>query len=370
LALLRRQRDAGQPFELTVLDMQMPGTDGLELARQIKADPALSGTRLIMMTSLGKAEHDSELRQAGIVLCLTKPVKQSRLYDAIATAMFPPATLDAPETSVGSSRQTGQDQANPASRSRRAHILIAEDNPVNQKVLLRQLAKMGYNADAVGNGIEVLETLLRIPYDVVLMDCQMPEMDGYAACRELRRRQNNSDRIPIIALTAHAMEGDREKCFAAGMDDYITKPVQVGELQQKLTYWLSRTRREDRAPVADGEPVDMKTLRRVADNDPEFMHELVELYLTEADRQLEALAHAVETGACTKVEEIAHTLAGASITSGMSGVVRPLRELERMGRSQTLADAGVALEETNAQIDRIREFLRSELTDTAPVANT
>jgi two-component system sensor histidine kinase/response regulator len=241
---------------------------------------------------------------------------------------------------------------------------VAEDNPVNQKVILRQLAKMGYTADAVANGLEVLHALASIPYDLVLMDCQMPEMDGYATTMELRRRSDGTGRIPIIALTAHAMEGDREKCFAAGMDDYVSKPVNVEELQTKLAHWLSRkppAPRATAATVPTEDPVDMRLLRNVADGDTEFMNELVELYFTDASHRIAALRHAVTSGAVTDVEQIAHTLAGSSVASGMRAVAPPLRKLEQMARAGQLVDAATLVEEAATQLDRTRDFLASAL---------
>jgi CheY-like chemotaxis protein/HPt (histidine-containing phosphotransfer) domain-containing protein len=369
LALLRRERDGGHPFTLALLDMQMPGIDGLQLARHIKTDPGLADTRLIMMTSLGKGEHDGEIRSAGIALCLTKPVKQSRLYDAIVTVMSGndvAGETEIPPIPAQDAVTTSSTPSVPA----HGRILIAEDNPVNQKVLVRQLGKMGYSADAVANGIEVLQALARIDYDVVLMDCQMPEMDGYAACRQLRERENGGTHIPVIALTAHAMEGDRDKCLAAGMDDYISKPVDVEELKRKLAHWLARKSSQGATASAAGDPVDMKMLRRVSDNDPEFMQELVELYLRETETHIDALARAIDAASIREVEQIAHTLAGASITSGMCGVVGPLRELERMARAETMAGADKLLEETRAQIDCIEKFLQTELAANRAVVET
>ena len=370
LVLLRSEHAASRPFDLAVLDMQMPTTDGVQLARDIKADPTLANTRLVMMTSLGKGEHDAAIKEAGILICLTKPVKQSKLFDALATVMsksdddlLDMATTNAsdPSTSVSPSSSRGS-----------ARILVAEDNPVNQKVILRQLAKMGYAADAVGNGLEVLQALTRIPYDLVLMDCQMPEMDGYAATAELRCRPDNSGRIPIIALTAHAMEGDREKCFAAGMDDYISKPVNVEELQTKLKHWLSRKPSAPRAaatPVPTDDPVDMQLLRNVADGDTEFMNELVELYFTDASNRMAALRNAVTNGAISDVEQIAHTLAGSSVASGMRAVAPPLRKLEQMARAGQLVEATALVEEATAQLARTRDFLATALlNDSEPVA--
>ena len=362
LLVMRREYDAGHPFDLVVLDMQMPSVDGLQLARNIKSDPALADTRLVMMTSLGKTEHDAEITEAGILLCLTKPVKQSKLYDALATAMSN-STNDVLDP-LASNASSASASVTPSASRGNARILVAEDNPVNQKVILRQLAKMGYAADAVANGLEVLQAFTRIPYDLVLMDCQMPEMDGYAATRELRRRSGSSARVPIIALTAHAMEGDREKCFVAGMDDYISKPVNVEELQAKLARWLSL-----RPPVAEAtvapssvdEPVDLPLLRNVADGDTGFMNELVELYLIDAGKRVAALRHAVTSGAVTDVEQIAHTLAGASMASGMRAVAPPLRKLERMARAGQLVDATALVEEVATQLDRTRDFLATAL---------
>jgi len=370
LLVMRRERDAGHPFDLVVLDMQMPSIDGLQLARSIKADPTLAATRLIMMTSLGKTEHDAEITEAGILLCLTKPVKQSKLYDALVTTMSN-SSNDVPDALTVSASSAPSSTALSTSRGN-ARILVAEDNPVNQKVILRQLAKMGYTADAVANGLEVLHALATIPYDLVLMDCQMPEMDGYATTMELRRRPDPLGRMPIIALTAHAMEGDREKCFAAGMDDYISKPVNVEELQVKLAHWLSRkpsvVSNATVAPVPTEDPVDMKQLRNVADGDAEFMNELVELYLNDTSNRLTALRQAVSSGALTEVEQIAHTLAGSSIASGMRAVAPPLRKLEHMARAGQLVDATALVEEVATQLARTRDFLASAMSDGERVA--
>jgi two-component system, sensor histidine kinase and response regulator len=369
LAVLRRECAAGQPFDLVVLDMQMPTTDGLQLARDIKADPALANTRLVMMTSLGKSEHDAAISEAGVLLCLTKPVKQSKLYDALATVMSN-SNSGVPET-LTANASSAPTFVTPSISRGNARILVAEDNPVNQKVILRQLSKMGYAADAVANGLEVLQALTHIPYDLVLMDCQMPEMDGYAATAELRRRSDSSGRVPIIALTAHAMEGDREKCFAAGMDDYISKPVKVDELQVKLAHWLSRRPSIDIktvTPVVTDEPVDMQLLRGVADGDSEFMNELVELYFTDASNRIAALRSAVISGSAADVEQIAHTLAGSSVASGMRAVAPPLRKLERMARDGKLIDATALIEETATQLGRTRDFLASALSDSERVA--
>jgi CheY-like chemotaxis protein len=244
LRILRAAVQAGKPFELALLDVQMPEMDGVTLARAIKADPVIASTRLIVLASVRQACSTEELKLAGIDTYLLKPVKQSRLFDCLVNVMGKSA---AQETAAESVRSRSQDDALRPDRQREtACILLAEDNYTNQRVALGQLRKLGYNADAVSNGLEALEALQAIPYDIILMDCQMPEMDGYEATRAIRIREQSSDQrcnwkspVYIIAITANAMEGDREKCLAAGMDDYLSKPIRLQELQAVLEHWKS-----------------------------------------------------------------------------------------------------------------------------------
>ncbi|MEK6301253.1 MAG: response regulator [Acidobacteriota bacterium] len=224
LELLRREAAAGDAYAIAILDMQMPEMDGLMLAREIKADQSIAATRLVMMTSLGPRD-DNLLSESGIEACLRKPVKQSQLFDCLATV----AASRSPETASSVPGQLNgiASAQEPAGSAGLAHVrvLVAEDNVVNQRVALRQLQKMGYSAEGVANGLEVLEALERISYDVVLMDCQMPEMDGFEATAEIRSREGSSRHTIVVAMTANALDGERERCVAAGMDDYISKPV-------------------------------------------------------------------------------------------------------------------------------------------------
>jgi len=232
LELLRDASSAGAPFDLAILDLQMPGMDGLMLAREIKADPAIASTRIVLLSSLGQRRDTAELRAAGIQEYLVKPIKQSRLFERLGSAMGP--TLTASPVVDEPPRQ----QADPHPTVR---ILLAEDQSVNRKVALRLIESLGYRADAVANGIEVLEAIQRIPYDIILMDCQMPELDGYETTRRIRSQQHSRP-IHIIAMTAHAMQGDREKCLAAGMDDYISKPVRTPDLLAAIEQWRTKNR--------------------------------------------------------------------------------------------------------------------------------
>ncbi len=229
LAVLRSAAAQGTPFDLAILDYQMPHMNGVTLARTIKADEAIAALPLIMMTSLGLRDDD-EVCAAGLMIRLTKPVKQAHLHEIVARvlATATPAGGVAPEVAAPAI----------AVEQRRARVLVAEDNRINQRVVLLQLRQLGYTADAVANGAEVIEALERIAYDLVLMDCQMPELDGYDAARLIREREaSGRTHLPIIAMTAHALMGDREKCLEAGMDDYVGKPVKVAELDAVLARW-------------------------------------------------------------------------------------------------------------------------------------
>ncbi len=231
LGLLRRVAGP-QSFQIAVLDMQMPGMDGLMLAREIKADPALASTRLVMLSSLGRQMTREEYQKAGIEEYLVKPAKQSRLGECLAAVLnsSPDRVLE-PVTPV---------EPLPVASPRNARILLVEDVPINQKVALLQLAKLGYTAEAVSNGLEAIEALQRIPYDIVFMDIHLPELDGYGTTRRIR--QEISHPTYIIAMTANAMQGDREKCLEAGMDDYVAKPVRQPELRAALDRWESAAR--------------------------------------------------------------------------------------------------------------------------------
>jgi CheY-like chemotaxis protein len=227
--------------------MMMPGMDGAELIRRVKGDARFASVPSVLMTSIGRSAVTDRLRESGLAHCLTKPVKRSLLIETLTRAL---SHRSAPAPSVSEPNAGG---AAPSSAHPGVRVLLVEDNPVNQKVALRQLQKMGCRADAVGNGMEAVIVLRTVPYDIVLMDCQMPEMDGYEATRRIREMEKRrseqlalmepdrphpeSRRTPIIAVTAHAMADDRAKCLAAGMDDYLSKPVRMEELEAVIHRW-------------------------------------------------------------------------------------------------------------------------------------
>jgi two-component system sensor histidine kinase/response regulator len=238
LKMIRKAAALKKPYRLALLDVQMPKMDGWMLARAIRAYRASEEMLLIVLTSFGQTLSPAELKAVGIEAYLVKPVRKSRLLECLISAVSKNNTCE--QTVAVSTVPTSE----PGAVLEKARVLLAEDNMVNQKIALARLQKLDYRAEAVENGVKVLEALRRLPYNLILMDCQMPEMDGYEATHAKRLAERNLEcpcpwRAPIyiIALTAHAMDGDREKCLAVGMDDYLSKPVRMPELQAALERW-------------------------------------------------------------------------------------------------------------------------------------
>jgi CheY-like chemotaxis protein/HPt (histidine-containing phosphotransfer) domain-containing protein len=356
---LRRELETGNPYDLAILDMQMPEMDGITLARAIKSDPAISATRLMMMSSLGLRADCEALRQEGICRCLIKPVKQSTLFDTLVTIIAEeteealtksPARIAGEEALVLSS--TGELAG---SRVNGLRILLAEDNLVNQKVALVQLEKLGYPTSAVMNGRQALQALELSTYSIILMDCQMPEMDGYEATVEIRRREAaGAARTTIIAMTAHAMEGEREKCLAAGMDDYLNKPVKMHDLSVMLERWIKRSngpaskepppasfKASLRQTVAD--PIDLSVLERFREiqqeGRPDLVNELIVLYISDAQSRLLQMRAALKEQDARELQRTAHCLRGSSTNLGLSGMAALCFQLEKTAahKSQDVA---------------------------------
>ncbi|MDE2511028.1 MAG: response regulator, partial [Elusimicrobia bacterium] len=312
LAMMRAAVAEGRRYGLVILDLQMPHTDGLTLAAKIRGDAVLGRPPAILMTSLGGELNAGEMAAAGLSACLTKPVRHSSLYDALMTSLS------------GASPEPAEKPAAPAPAGLR-RVLVVEDNSVNQKVILLQLRKLGHSADAVGSGTEALESLEKIGYDLVLMDCQMPEMDGYDATREIRRREaaEGRRRIPVIALTANVMPEDRRKCFDAGMDDFLSKPVRLEDLARAIN---GRA-----APVVRREI--LHELREMAGD--EGYKQIREEFSRSTLKQLAAMHGAADAGDREALRRFAHTLKGASGSLGAAGLESLCRDLEA-----ALADPG------------------------------
>ncbi|MEJ7872137.1 MAG: response regulator, partial [Rubrobacteraceae bacterium] len=376
LEALRSAGSHGAPFDMAILDMQMPSMDGMELARKIKDDPDIASTRLVLLTSMGQRGDAKEAGWAGIEAYLTKPVRQFELYDALATVM---GTSDqgAGKDPKPDERLVTRHNIREAKSRSRARVLVAEDNPVNQKVALKMLEKLGYRVDVVGDGRQALEALGQVPYAAVLMDVQMPEMDGYEATAEIRRREGEALHTPIIAMTANAMRGDREKALKAEMDDYVSKPVSSEKLEAVLERWVlkeaeEKPRRDDADPrpaVPDGdanredsgEPLDRATLEGLRElGGSELIADLGELFSSDTPPRLANLRVAVEGGDAGAVERIAHTLRGSSANIGARRMAELCEELQKAGASKDLSEASKPAERLQAEFERVRRALATE----------
>ncbi len=329
LETMHTAKAANAPFDVVITDMQMPGMDGLMLGRAIRQDEGLCKTRLIMMTSLGPQNNNAEFAQIGFAACLTKPVRPSDLYTRLTAVLAGTSYSEVshPVATGDSARRI---------RNGTIRILLAEDNITNQLVATKMLEKLGYRVDAVANGKEAVASLRTLPYDLVLMDVQMPEMDGYEATRAIRGGSSGvpNPQVPIIAMTANAMQGDREKCLEAGMSDYLSKPVQVQGLASILERWLPQEADAPKdspagtvmdptaaAPAEKSKEPTTPAFDRVAFmdrlmGDENFAKELIEIFLDDIPKQIESLNHSLETSDTKTVGRIAHTIKGAAANVG------------------------------------------------------
>ncbi len=337
LEILRSAARSDAPYDLAVLDMQMPEMNGMMLAAEIKADPALATMKLILLTSLGL--HDkTELENAGIEATLTKPVRQSDLYDALMRVM-----KRSPDVPAAPMAQPDSDVRIDFGRVR---ILVAEDNIVNQKVAKRMLEKIGCAAEVVADGLEAVQALSNAPYDLVFMDCQMPEMDGFEATRQIRMREEHGQHSIIVAMTANALQGDREKCLAAGMDDYISKPVRLTDLVAILKQWMPLKTiapgesPDSRVTIDDAAFIDTRRLHELSaiggDDEPDLLRVLVMMYMNDAVKRIASIYTALQTGDMQKMTIAAHTLKGSSGNMGARLLVPTCAEIERLGKNQSM----------------------------------
>ncbi len=374
---------SGAEFDVAILDMQMPEMDGLVLAAEIRKFPDRRDLPLVMFTSIGKPEIDAALSlELSFAAFLSKPIKQSQLYNvlngilrpkaiAVRSVAPPPAEID-PQMAA----------AHPL------RILLAEDNTVNQKVALRILERLGYRADIAGNGIEAIEALRRQPYDLVLMDVQMPEMDGLEATRRICEEWPSA-RPRIVAMTANAMLGDREMCLKAGMDDYISKPIRIAELMQTLEKCEPRkvenresgtgygqqgiANRENNSPspapsLSSSPPprpsaIDVKVLQELrkmlGEDDPQTLAEVIESYLADMPALMQAIQAAVDRADARALCLSAHTLKSTSATIGAIAFSKLLLRLEEIGKASTTAEAISIVSELWAEYERVQEDLQS-----------
>lgn len=407
LGMLRDAAATEDPYKLAILDMVMPGMNGLELARAIKDDPAIAALTVILLTSISDDCDPESLKQAGVSACLTKPARKSQLFNCIAAL----------------SRRTAPDSFSPKNPyvDQKPHafsghqILLAEDNPVNQEVAKEMLESLGCQVNVVFNGQEVLSALSTTRFDLILMDCQMPVLDGYETTRIIRENEareagdlpQRSRRIPIVALTAHAMQGDRDQCLAAGMDDYLSKPFNLDGLSKVLKRWLSSKPMIDSSIIADrveapslrnpeirnqarafpshertlGGPDVSKTgfleslcllksidnealesLRLISrDGQPSLLRKTIRRYLESTPALVQTLRSAITSGDASSMKKAAHNLLSANAFLGAKKLEELSKEFQNIGLAGAMESALPLLPVLVAEYEKVCQVLSEEL---------
>jgi PAS domain S-box-containing protein len=331
----------GDAFDVAILDMHMPEMDGLMLARQLRQERDAHALPLLMLTSLGQRESALDV---DLVAHLTKPIRPSQLYDALLDVFGEqPQRLE----DVPSDGDAGGPELAPL------RILVAEDNSINQKLIVSLLGKIGYQADLAGNGVEALEALDRRPYDVVLMDVQMPEMDGLDTTRHIHERYSGRARPYIIAATANAMQEERQACFDAGMDDYLSKPIRMDELIAALKRFEPHTTNPSEMDHA------IQALQENSDAD--FVGELINMFLEEAPDLIEIARVAIAAGDAASLQRAAHTLKSNAATFGAVSLENRCRELETKAKMMAIHDTTDLLEQIQAELTTTMVALETRL---------
>jgi CheY-like chemotaxis protein/HPt (histidine-containing phosphotransfer) domain-containing protein len=348
----------GDRYEVAILDMQMPDLDGEMLGIEIKSNSVLSSTKLIMLTSLNRQGDVSRMKELGFDDYLVKPVKQSRLLDTlmeVVAANHPELTI-APK--FNPKHKKSDFYENQQTKISKLKILIAEDSPINQKVALHQLRSIGYEADVAGNGKEALNLLECINYDIILMDCQMPELDGYETTIAIRQLTSDKSKVAIVAMTANAMKEDRDRCIACGMDDYLSKPIRKEDLAQKLAEWEVKILGQDIiAPsaispndsnnrnnaIASEESdnisetlplIDWTYIDDIAEGNEEFKIELLQTFVESTSESIDQLKQAIAVNDYQEIYRIGHLIKGSASNLGLSSITAIAYELEKLGRER------------------------------------
>ena len=336
LHVLSKAASEGTPFPVVLLDSQMPEMDGFAVAAAIKRDPKLAGALIMMLTSSEQPEDIARCRQLGISAYLVKPIKRAELLESMMAAL-------------GKDRKAAADfqiaETRPDTARAGLHILVVEDNAVNRRVAVRMLESCGHRATVVADGCEAVAVAVDGSFDLILMDVQMPVMNGFEAAGHIRarERQRGSRHVPIVAMTAHAMKGDRERCVAAGMDDYIAKPLKKGDLmatiERTLRIFAEASNERTAIPTFDA-----NTVLSEMDGDPALLAEIVDLFLQDCPARLNEIEDAVRRNDPCALAAAAHNLKGSAGNFGARPTVALLEELENMGRTGDMSRAGAILE--------------------------
>ncbi len=360
LAMMEKAFEAGKPYRLLLLDVQLAGKDGFEVAKRVKRRPFGTDLKIILLTSPGRKEEAEQCAKFGISGYLVKPVKQSELLDAIMTTLEHPLN-DTARLMTHHGIQEAQ---------RGLSILLVEDNPVNRKVAETILKKRGHGVVIASNGREALEALDKESFDLVLMDVQMPEMDGFEATELIRdREKGNGEHIPIVAMTAHAMKGDRERCLAAGMDSYISKPIRAEDLFsviEKLTNGAGEKKEPDGSALQDDTPLavdilDLSKAMSVVDGDRELFEEVANLFLEDAADKIAKLREGVVKGDASAVQQTAHTLRGSVGYFGAKRAFDAVSRLELIGKNGTWIEAEAAQLALEKEFKALKTAMRRAL---------
>jgi CheY-like chemotaxis protein/HPt (histidine-containing phosphotransfer) domain-containing protein len=372
--ILTRERAAGVPFRIILIDGTLPEIESAEFSRRLKSEEGMAEVPLVLLASLVNLPGPEKLEEAGFDGAVTKPISSLELKSVLIRLLDPEGNH--PSFSPASSVHGGADDLIERISARKARILLAEDNVTNQQVALGILKKFGLSADAVANGEEAVQALITIPYDLVLMDVQMPEMDGLEATRRIRNPRYGclDSQVPIVAMTAHAMAGDKEKCLEAGMNDYISKPVDPDGLAQALTQWLTL----DESPGAEHSPGpsgrtamrgdgqalpvwDREGMLERVMGDQELVENIIEVFVDDIPLQIEKLRGYLDAQDAHQVEHRAHTIKGAAANVGGEALKDVARAIEQAGRNEDLGAARASMAELEVQFATLDGIIRAYL---------
>jgi signal transduction histidine kinase/DNA-binding response OmpR family regulator len=359
----------GADFDLALIDVHSAGRGNIDIAAEIHKIPTASMMPVVMLSPLGKGKSNPENGQVIFSNTVQKPVKPAQLCAALERAVLNPQVTPRPTEPAKVTTQLAETFP--------MRILVVDDNTINQRVAVRILQQLGYQPEVAGNGREALNALDGKPFDFILMDVMMPELDGMEATRLLRKRQANpayknyQSRIVVVAVTAHAMQGDREKCLASGMDDYLSKPVRPKDVREMIEKWGRKIATPAPATpkntmnelpktnlATEVAPVDLDRLLDLTDGSNDNLRELVEMFLNQTNKQFEQMEAAIAKNEADALRRLAHSCAGSSATLGMTQMVPRLRELEKMGAAATLADANNVLAAAKQEYLRVQEFIK------------
>jgi CheY-like chemotaxis protein/HPt (histidine-containing phosphotransfer) domain-containing protein len=369
LEMLQTAVEQDLSYDLVIVDLRMPGMDGFELGRVIQSDPTIASLHRILLTSFGEKGHGQQALESGYAAYLTKPVRQLQLLDCLITVMGRSVCKENGGKEDASAPPLITRHSLAEAKAARGRILLVEDNLVNQKLVFKLLQKLGYRVDTVSNGREALEAVSRVSYAAILMDCQMPEMDGFEATQAIREKERiNGRHVPIIALTANAMQGDKERCLKAGMDGYVSKPVQAKILFEVIERLVPAVGEQAESGWESPSSVRLRTagvvLDRAAilarvDGDEELLEELVTIFLDNSLQLMNEIRESLARGDSKRLRHAAHTLKGSAANFGTSPVCEEAARLEMMGHNEDLTGAEAVWAELEEAMKNLKLVLKS-----------